>query len=172
MRFFDEIRSISAHKGYSPGWLDLCRFIGSYFLQSYVLLILARIAPPGLTTLCHRLRGVRIGRDVLIDRFAILDGSYPERIVIEDEVRIAPGAVLVAHYQPGASLAAASPPYVKSVRLCKSCFIGVNAVIMPGVTVGEGAILMGGSVVLSDVPPHTVVGGNPARVISRVKVPV
>ena len=39
---------------------------------------------------------------------------------------------------------------------------------MPGVTIGEGAVVAGGAVVVKDVEPHTVVGGNPAKVIKRL----
>jgi serine acetyltransferase len=48
-------------------------------------------------------------------------------------------------------------------------FIGLNAIIMPGVNVGDGAIIGAGSVVTKDVEPYTVVGGNPAKFICTVK---
>ena len=44
-------------------------------------------------------------------------------------------------------------------------YIGAYSLIMPGVTIGEGALVAAGSVVTKSVPPHTVVGGNPARYI-------
>ena len=44
-------------------------------------------------------------------------------------------------------------------------YIGANSQIMPGVTIGEGALVAAGSVVTKSVAPHTVVGGNPAKVI-------
>ncbi|MFF2753059.1 CatB-related O-acetyltransferase [Psychrobacillus sp. NPDC058041] len=46
-------------------------------------------------------------------------------------------------------------------------WIGMNAMIMPGVTIGEGAIVAAGSVVARDVPPYTIVGGNPAKEIKK-----
>ncbi|WP_098748294.1 CatB-related O-acetyltransferase [Paenibacillus sp. EZ-K15] len=46
-------------------------------------------------------------------------------------------------------------------------WIGMNAMIMPGVTIGEGAIVAAGSVVAKDVPPYTIVGGNPAKEIRK-----
>ncbi|WP_235922193.1 CatB-related O-acetyltransferase [Lentzea tibetensis] len=46
-------------------------------------------------------------------------------------------------------------------------WIGYRAVIMPGVTIGDGAIIATGAVVTSDVPPYTVVGGNPAKVVKE-----
>jgi acetyltransferase-like isoleucine patch superfamily enzyme len=47
-------------------------------------------------------------------------------------------------------------------------WIGFDACVLPGVTVGEGAVVGAKSVVSQDVPPFTVVGGNPARVIRRL----
>ncbi|EOH99885.1 hypothetical protein UAW_00380 [Enterococcus haemoperoxidus ATCC BAA-382] len=46
-------------------------------------------------------------------------------------------------------------------------WIGMNAMIMPGVTIGEGAVIAAGSMVIKDVPPYTIVGGNPAKVIKQ-----
>lgn len=45
------------------------------------------------------------------------------------------------------------------------CWLGMRCMIMPGVTVGEGAVIAAGSIVTKDVPPYAVVGGNPARLI-------
>lgn len=44
-------------------------------------------------------------------------------------------------------------------------YVGAQSLIMPGVTIGEGSLVAAGSVVTKSVPPHTVVGGNPARVL-------
>jgi acetyltransferase-like isoleucine patch superfamily enzyme len=53
-------------------------------------------------------------------------------------------------------------------RVCKRSSIGSGAVILCGVTIGEGAMVGAGSVVTKDVPPCTTVAGNPARIIRRV----
>ena len=45
---------------------------------------------------------------------------------------------------------------------------GINAIILHGITIGEGAIVGAGSIVTSDVPPWVVVAGNPARVIREI----
>lgn len=47
------------------------------------------------------------------------------------------------------------------------CWVGVNCVILKGVTIGEGAVISAGAVVTKDVPPYTVVGGIPAKVICK-----
>ncbi|WP_312148068.1 CatB-related O-acetyltransferase [Paenibacillus odorifer] len=51
--------------------------------------------------------------------------------------------------------------------IASDAWIGMNAMIMPGVKIGEGAIVAAGSVVVKDVPPYTIVGGNPAKVIKQ-----
>ncbi|QLZ59687.1 CatB-related O-acetyltransferase [Citrobacter freundii] len=50
------------------------------------------------------------------------------------------------------------------------CWLGMRAMIMPGVTVGEGAVVAAGAVVTKDVPPYAIVGGNPAKII-RYRLP-
>ena len=50
----------------------------------------------------------------------------------------------------------------------ENAWIGANVTIMPGVTVGENAVIAGGAVVTKDVPSNTVVGGNPAKVIKQL----
>jgi acetyltransferase-like isoleucine patch superfamily enzyme len=54
---------------------------------------------------------------------------------------------------------------VKPIRICRNAWIGHGVHVMKGVTVGEGAVVAAGSVVVKDVPPFSVVAGNPARVV-------
>lgn len=51
------------------------------------------------------------------------------------------------------------------IVICDHVWIGMNSTILKGVTIGEGAVIAAGAVVTHDVPPHTLVGGVPARVI-------
>lgn len=56
------------------------------------------------------------------------------------------------------------------VNIEDNVFIFSNSLIMPGVTIHEGAVVLPGSVVTKDIPPYTIVGGNPAKVIrNRIK---
>lgn len=55
------------------------------------------------------------------------------------------------------------------IHICSKAWIGAKAIILKGVTIGEGAVVAAGSVVTKDVEPWTMVGGNPARVIKRIK---
>jgi acetyltransferase-like isoleucine patch superfamily enzyme len=54
------------------------------------------------------------------------------------------------------------------VRINDKAWIGFNSIILKGVTIGEGAIVGSGSVVTKDVPPWTIVGGNPAKIIREI----
>jgi acetyltransferase-like isoleucine patch superfamily enzyme len=56
----------------------------------------------------------------------------------------------------------------RPIRIGRNVWIGFDACVLPGVTIGEGAIVGARSVVAGDVPPYTVVGGNPARIIRRL----
>jgi acetyltransferase-like isoleucine patch superfamily enzyme len=55
----------------------------------------------------------------------------------------------------------------KEIKICAGAWIGAKAIILKGVTIGEGAIVGAGSVVTKDVAPYTIVGGNPAQFIKN-----
>lgn len=57
----------------------------------------------------------------------------------------------------------------KPIKICDDAWIGMNVIILKGVTIGEGAVVGAGSVVTKDVPAWTVVAGNPAKVVKNLK---
>ena len=57
----------------------------------------------------------------------------------------------------------------KPIKICDDAWIGMNVIILKGVTIGEGAVVGAGSVVTKDVPAWTVVAGNPAKVVKELK---
>lgn len=57
----------------------------------------------------------------------------------------------------------------KPVRICSDAWIGMNSIILKGVTIGEGAVIGAGSVVTKDVEPWTIVAGNPAKYIRKIE---
>lgn len=60
---------------------------------------------------------------------------------------------------------------VRPIHVGKRCFIGGGSMILPGVTIGDESIVAAGAVVFDDVPPRSIVAGNPARVVrSDIKV--
>lgn len=120
----------------------------------------------------HRLRGVKIGRNVLIGLDVTIDDDGPQRIVIEDNVFLTAGCMLLTHQRDISKYKVGDwigdmPFKVAGIRIKKGAHIGIGAIIMPGVTVGKGAIVGAGAVVTKDVPDYCVVAGCPAKVIRR-----
>ena len=58
--------------------------------------------------------------------------------------------------------------YTDPVKIGNNCWIGANAVICPGVTIGDNSVIGAGSVVIHDVPANTVAAGNPCRIIREI----
>jgi acetyltransferase-like isoleucine patch superfamily enzyme len=63
------------------------------------------------------------------------------------------------------------PEEVREIRIGNDVWIGVRSIIFPGVRIGDGSIVSAGSVVRTHVPPYSVVSGNPARVVLRLRNP-
>ena len=154
----------STDRGVSVWWLAF-----NYLWRNWLLGNLVKVAPRGVINVLHRWRGVRMGADCFIDPAAILETAYPENITIGNDVRVTAGAIIMTHIKPPHYLRDKCyvPVVLKPVALEDHCFIGVNAVVMPGVTVGRASVVASGAVVTADVPPLTMVAGNPARIIKR-----
>lgn len=110
-------------------------------------------------------KNTRIGRNVFINfdcTFLDLGG-----ITIEDNVLIAPKVSLLSEGHPvspeNRQSLVPGPIYIK-----RNAWIGAHATILPGVTVGENAVVAAGAVVSRDVPDNTVVGGVPAKIIKTI----
>lgn len=106
----------------------------------------------------------KIGRNVFINfdcTFLDLGG-----ITIEDDVFIAPKVSLLSEGHPVSSEDRHSL-VPGPIHLKKNAWIGANATILPGVTVGENAVVAAGAVVSKNVPDNTIVGGIPAKVIKQ-----
>jgi acetyltransferase-like isoleucine patch superfamily enzyme len=105
--------------------------------------------------------GNRIG-----DRVRVHSSCFLEMVTIEDDVFIGPNVVFTDDPHP-----MNCPRYKEcrgGVTVKRFARIGAHTTLLPGVVVGENALVGAGSVVVHDVPPGSVVAGNPARVIKRV----
>lgn len=116
----------------------------------------------------HKLRGVNIQGKVHIGRRCTLDHAYPEHIYLEDGVALTGDNYILAHSAHTGNSAKSLASYKADVIIKKGSLIGVRAVILPGVTIGEGSIVGAGAVVGKNVPPNTVVATAKNRVIPLV----
>jgi len=110
--------------------------------------------------------GVSIGNNTLIGLFNVVIGP----ISIGNDVIIAQNVVLsgLNHGYENIELPIKDQPCnVSEIVIEDECWIGANAVITAGVRVGKHSIVAAGSIVTKDVPPYTIVGGNPAKVLKK-----
>ncbi len=125
---------------------------------------------PGWRVRLHRIRGVKIGKGVFIGSDVFIDNTYPDSIVIEDFVTIISRSFIIGHnFIPVhlENILAKDVPPRQGVLLKKGSYIGAQCIILPGVTVGECAVVGAGSVVTNSIPDYSVAVGSPARVTYR-----
>lgn len=165
------LREAMSSRGWSgfSGWVKVFYL---YLFRAWFWPLCSELLPANLAPFLRRLQGVKVGKDVFIDRSVVLDGIYPELIAIGDDARLAPRSIVYCHCKAGRLLASGPlPDVVAPVKIGASAFIGLGAIIMPGVTIGRGAVVVCGSVVFGAVPDFCVASGNPARVIRRLSPP-
>jgi acetyltransferase-like isoleucine patch superfamily enzyme len=110
-------------------------------------------------------RFIRIGKNVFINHAcSFLDMGG---ITIEDEVLIGPRVNLVTENHP-LDPGDRKTLLVKPIVVKRNAWIGAGATILPGVTIGENSVVAAGAVVAKDVPPNTIVGGVPAKIIKSI----
>ncbi len=112
-------------------------------------------------------KSISIGKHVFINHAcSFLDMGG---ITLEDHVLIGPRVNLVTENHP-LDPADRRAVITKPIVIKRNAWIGAGATILPGVTVGENAVVAAGAVVSRDVPPNVVVGGIPAKIMRSVKV--
>ena len=152
-------------------------------LETFIILILSFIPIGAFRLMIVKLSGVVIGKntrinmgvrlydpnnivigeDCVVGEGVVLDGR--DKLIIGDHVDIASEVMIYnsQHDINSDKFEAVSSP----VAVGDYVFIGPRAILLPGVTVGEGAVIAAGAVVTKDVEPYTIVGGVPAKPIGE-----
>ena len=118
---------------------------------------------------CDYGSNITLGRGVYMNfGCVILDCN---KVQIGDRVLFAPNVQIYAAthpLEPHIRQGTKGPEYALPITIGNDVWIGGGAIVCPGVVVGDGSTVGAGAVVTKDVPPYTVVAGNPAKVIKQV----
>jgi len=118
---------------------------------------------------CNLCAHTLVEGDVIIgDRVTVKSGVFLwDGLRVEDDVFIGPNATFTNDLYPRSQQ---YPDSFPQTTLKSGASIGANSTVLPGITIGCGAMVAAGAVVTKDVPDHAVVMGNPARVVRYLKV--
>ncbi|MBS2025561.1 MAG: acyltransferase [Deltaproteobacteria bacterium] len=142
-------------------------------------------------TRLYRLGGVRVGRTSLVlDRLVLSGkGAFPERlsigencvvngpafvdlsaaVTLGDRVSVGHHTIFVtADHDIGPAHFRSGPVKPRPIRIGNGCLIGARVTILPGVSIGEGAVIAPGAMVGADVPANKLAAGSPARVVKSL----
>jgi len=116
-----------------------------------------------------RMVGVKLGEGCRL--YSTNFGSEPYLIALGNHVTVTKGVRFITHDGGLWVLRHEYPSadYIRPIIVYDNCFIGVNSIILPGVTIGPNAVVGAGSVVSRSIPPNCVAAGSPARVISTLE---
>ena len=145
-------------------------FLLKYMMNSWLL---SPISSRKLRPWVLRKIGCKVGRDVFIGDSVKVDSGHADLIYIGDHAHITGGCRLLCHQRDLSNYyvgddAAKLPYRLGEIHIGKGCMIGMESMIMPGVTIGEGAIVGAFSLVTKDIPAWTIATGRPAKVVKQI----
>ena len=158
-------------------WRVIKKFFGNIrlkFLEGMLdWAILEPFEPRKLRPFLIRRMGCHVGKNTFFGDYVRMDTSYADMIYIDDYAHVTSGCRLLCHqrdltgYCQGDN--AASLGYrTGEIHIGKGVMVGMETLIMPGVTIGDGAIIGAGSIVTKDIPAYTIATGRPARVVKEI----
>lgn len=145
-------------------------FLLKYMMNSWLL---SPISSRKLRPWVLRKIGCNVGKDVFIGDSVKVDSGHADLIYIGDHAHITGGCRLLCHQRDLSNYyvgddAAKLPYRLGEIHIGKGCMIGMESMIMPGVTIGEGAIVGAFSLVTKDIPAWTIATGRPAKVVKQI----
>ena len=158
-------------------WQVVCKCFGNIYLGILSNMmnwaILEPLNPRKLRPVFMRKMGCKVGKGCFIGSGVKIDSGHADMIILEDGVSIAGGARLLCHQRDFSNYCVGDDYNklgytIKPIVLKKGCLIGMESFVLPGVTVGEGAIVGAGSLVTKDIPAWTVATGRPAKVVRQI----
>jgi acetyltransferase-like isoleucine patch superfamily enzyme len=128
-------------------------------VRNFIFIQMARYCPslPLKNWIYRHVLGMKVGKNTAFALMVMVDVFFPERITVGDNTIIGYNSTLLTHeyltheYRLG------------NISIGSNVMIGANVTVLPGVTIGDHAVIAAGSVVHRDVPPYARVGGNPLR---------
>lgn len=163
------------------GQVSLWQVIGKFFSNPYHALLLSMmnwvvfepVAPRMMRPWLLRRMGAKVGKNVFIGDHVIFDLNHANLITLDDYAHVTGGCRLLCHqrdlsnYHVGDNAANCGYKLGK-IHIGKGCMIGMTTMIMPGVNIGDGAIVGAGSLITKDIPAWTIATGRPAKVIKHI----
>ena len=112
-------------------------------------------------------QNIYLGKNSHINQYCCVWASPSSKIILGDNLLMGPGAkIFSSNHSAQIGLPMnIQPPREKDITIGNDVWLGANAVVLAGVTIGDGAIVAAGSVVTKDIPPYTIVTGVPAAPI-------
>ena len=152
-----------------------CKTYRDGFLLKFVMnsWLLSPILPRKVRPWVLKKIGCKVGKDIFVGDSVKIDSGHADLIYIGDHAHITGGCRLLCHqrdlkhYRLGDD--AAKLPYkLGEIHIEKGVMIGMESLIMPGVTIGEGAIVGAYSLITHDIPAWTIAIGRPAKVVKQI----
>ncbi|WP_165962301.1 MULTISPECIES: DapH/DapD/GlmU-related protein [Arthrobacter] len=114
---------------------------------------------------------VHIGKGSFIGADVLIEANTSAEVRVGENVAIGPRTtILTSTHEIGEHKKRAGNAVARSVSIGDGAWIGANATILPGISIGSGAVVAAGTVVHKDVPGSVVVGGQPVRLIRNLSV--
>lgn len=155
----------------------ICKFFHNIWVKRLEMMmdwpILQPIAPRKMRAFLLRKIGCHVGKHVFIGEYVHVDIWHADLIHIGDYAHITSGCRILCHqrdlkgYCVGDN--AADLKYrIGEVHIGRGVMVGMETMIMPGVTIGDGAIIGARSMVTKDIPPYCIAVGSPAKVVKQI----